>query len=235
MSENNEKSIKPVFPMHPLDEVERAENTDNVFNKKIVLTKNVNTETESIQSKIHQSFFKNRSFYESFVSNQSESIQYRPNLYDLDYLREIERTTNIIGVRVPAKYHLMYKSFNLVQKYMFKLAVVSLIEAIAKGSMSASTGIVNLNLNLNVDMNMLMNKIEADNENIEVLKEKLDLYRDRLKICNEKVKMMKELEKEIEKLKLLENEAKRALEMYRQRKITSETALEIIRRALEKK
>jgi len=235
MSENNEKSIKPVFPMHPMDEVEPEKVSDDVFYKKIVLTKNVNTETESIQSKIHQSFFKNRSFFESFVSNQSESIQYRPNLHDLDYLREIERTTNIIGVRVPAKYHLMYKSFNLVQKYMFKLAVVSLIEAIAKGSMSASTGIVNLNLNLNVDMNMLMNKIETDNENIEVLKEKLDLYKDKLKICSERLKMMKELEKEIEKLKYLENEAKRALDLYRQRKIPAETVIEIIRRALEKK
>jgi len=46
---------------------------------------------------------------------------------------------------------------------------------------------------------------------------------------------MKELEKEIEKLKYLENEAKRALDLYRQRKIPAETVIEIIRRALEKK
>jgi len=115
------------------------------------------------------------------------------------------------------------------QKYLLKLSLISLIESLSGVSQSGPVFI-----NMNIDMNMLMNKID-NSENIEVLKEKLDLYRDRLKICNEKVKMMKELEKEIEKLKYLENEAKRALDLYRQRKIPAETVIEIIRRALEKK
>jgi len=225
MSENNEKSIKPVFPMHPMDEVEPEKVSDDFFIK----IKSVNTSKQFTKIQFSEnnkniflekdSFSANHSLNHSFYENKNKNISEE----------DLERTTNVISLRIPSKHYILYRKMSYRQKYMLKLSLISLIESLSGVNQSGPVFI-----NLNVDMNMLMNKID-NSENIEVLKEKLDLYKDRLKICNEKMKMMKELEKEIERLKLLENEAKRALDLYRQRKIPAETALEIIRRALEKK
>jgi hypothetical protein len=221
MSENVRKIDRPVFPMHPMDEVEPEKVSDDFFIK----IKSVNT--SKLFTKIHSENSDKNIFLEkdSFSANHSLNHSYEnKNISEED----LERTTNVISIRIPSKHYILYRKMSYRQKYLLKLSLISLIESLSGVSQSGPVFI-----NLNVDMNMLMNKIETDSENIEVLKEKLGLYKDKLRICEERVKMMKELEKEIEKLKYLENEAKRALEMYRQRKITSETVVEIIRRALE--
>ena len=224
MSENNEKSIKPVFPMHPMDEVEPEKVSDDFFIKiKSVNTSKQFTKIQSFSENNKNIFLEKDSFSANHFSNHS--YEKNKNISEED----LERTTNVISLRIPSKHYILYRKMSYRQKYLLKLGLISLIESLSGVSQSGPVFI-----NMNIDMNMLMNKID-NSENIEILKEKLDLYRDRLKICNEKVKMMKELEKEIEKLKYLENEAKRALDLYRQRKIPAETALEIIRRALEKK
>ena len=228
MSENNEKSrtVKPVFPMHPMDEVEPEKVSDDFFIKiKSVNTSKQFTKIQSFSENSDKNIFLEK---DSFSANHSLNHSYEKNKNISE--DDLERTTNVISLRIPSKHYILYRKMSYRQKYMLKLGLISLIESLSGVSQSGPVFI-----NMNIDMNMLMNKIEADNENIEVLKEKLDLYKDKLKICSERLKMMRELEKEIERLKFLENEAKRALEMYRQRKITSETALEIVRRALEKK
>jgi hypothetical protein len=226
MSENNVRKIdRPILPMNHmehLDEVEPEKVSDDFFIKiKSVNTSKQFTKIQSFSENSVKNIFLEK---DSFSANHSLNHSYEKNKNISE--DDLERTTNVISLRIPSKHYILYRKMSYRQKYMLKLGLISLIESLSGVSQSGPVFI-----NMNIDMNMLMNKI--DSENLEVLKEKLDLYKDKLKICSERLKMMRELEKEIERLKFLENEAKRALEMYRQRKITSETIVEIIRRALE--
>jgi len=226
MSERKiDRPILPVNHMEHLDEVEPEKVSDDFFIK----IKSVNTSKQF--TKIQSFSENNKNIFlekDSFSANHSLNHSYEKNRNISE--EDLERTTNVISLRIPSKHYILYRKMSYRQKYLLKLGLISLIESLSGVNQSGPVFI-----NMNIDMNMLMNKIEADSENIEVLKEKLDLYKDKLKICSERLKMMKELEKEIERLKLLENEAKRAMDLYRQRKIPAETVVEIIRRALEKK
>ena len=228
MSENVRKIDRPILPVNHMDhlnEVEPEKVSDDFFIK----IKSVNTSKQF--TKIQSFSENNKNIFlekDSFSANHSLNHSYEKNRNISE--EDLERTTNVISLRIPSKHYILYRKMSYRQKYLLKLSLISLIESLSGVNQSGPVFI-----NMNIDMNMLMNKIEADSENIEVLKEKLDLYKDKLKICSERLKMMKELEKEIERLKLLENEAKRAMDLYRQRKIPAETVVEIIRRALEKK
>ncbi len=105
---------------------------------------------------------------------------------------ELECETATLSIRVPIKYKLMYKKFTHQQKYVFKMGVIGLIQAVAEGAdsvKSAPNVVLNLNLNiakaessahLSSDYSALMDRIKQLKEELREVKAALNYYKNRL-------------------------------------------------------
>jgi len=101
------------------------------------------------------------------------------SLQTTEWQKFLETETIPFSIRIPLKYKKMYREFTHKQKYLFKLALIGLIEAVSKGKHETQGPVV---LNINIPISLA--KAEANTMDPEVLVERINT----LKIENKELK-----------------------------------------------
>ena len=91
------------------------------------------------------------------------------SLQTTEWQKFLETETIPFSIRIPLKYKKMYREFTHKQKYLFKLALIGLIEAVSKGKHGTQGPVV---LNINIPISLA--KAEANTMDPEVLVERIN-------------------------------------------------------------